>query len=172
MAKDKTPKGELEPQSEQKTTAQLQSFLNKDDEDREPQDRIGRKPVPINWDKVETAMALGCDLKSCAMFGGVHWNTLERRIIERYGEGFREVRASFLTDFKVSALVALRKKVKEGDTKAILFANRALNGMNDRPKDAEEDDSGEMSTFRVAYNLDTPPEVIEAQFKELESKNE
>ena len=166
MDKNTTPIEPSKEPSEQKLTASKQAILAKDDEDQEPVNRTGRKPHPINWDKVETAMAIGCDLKTCAMFGGVHWNTLERRVIARYGEGFREVRAAFMTDRKAFALGALWKKVGQGDTKAILFANRVFNGLNDRPKDVEEDDSGEASTFRVAYNLDQPPEVIEAQFRE------
>lgn len=166
MTKDKTPSEGQEPIPETKMTASLVHIQSKDDEEQEPQNKTGRKPVPINWDKVETAMAIGMDLKSCAMFGGVHWNTLERRVIDRYGEGFREVRAAFMTDRKAFALGALWKKVGQGDTKAILFANRVFNGLNDRPKEVEEDDSGEASTFRVAYNLDTPPEAIEAQFRE------
>lgn len=167
MDKHKAPIEPSKDEPTQRLTASREQILAKDDEEQEPINKTGRKPVPINWDKVETAMALGCDLKTCAAFGGCHWNTLERRVIERYGEGFREVRQTFLADRKALALGKLWEKVRQGDSKMIQFANRVFNGLNDRPKETEEDDSGESSTFRVAYNLDTPPDVYEAQFREV-----
>lgn len=151
MSEQKNPE---EADRRPNTTASLTSITNKDEDDNTS--LIPRKE--INWDKVETAMALGADLKMCAMFGGVHWNTLERRIVARYGENFREVRAAFMTDRKALALQKLWALVQKGDVRAVLFANRVFNGLNDKPKDLDdEDDSG--SIFTLAYNLDEPPPI-------------
>lgn len=151
--------------TEPKLTASVDSILRKDEDDNNLPVKTGRKPADINWDRVETCMAMGGDLKMCAMFGGVHWNTLERRILERYGENFREVRAAFMTDRKAMALKALWNQVAKGNTRAIIFVNRAINGLNDRPKEMDEDnDDG--GTFKLAYNLDEPP-PIEADFHEV-----
>lgn len=146
-------------------TASLQAIRSKDHKDQEGKNLVGRPQHHINWDKVETAMSLGVGLKGCAMYGGVHWNTLERRCIERYGEGFKEVRDAFLTDMKALASDALKKKIKQGDTKAILFANRVFNNMDDRVKRDDEDDKGNAKVFKMAYNLDKTPDEIEAEFR-------
>lgn len=147
--------------TEPKLTASVDAIRNQDSE--ESSSLIPRKE--INWDKVETCMAMGGDLKMCAMFGGVHWNTLERRIYDRYGENFREVRAAFMTDRKAMALKALWNQVAKGNTRAIIFVNRAINGLNDRPKDMDEDnDDG--GSFQLAYP-DEPPPAIEADFHEV-----
>lgn len=148
-------------------TASRRAIVNQDDQDREPLERLGRKPHPINWDKVETAMSFGADLKMCAMYGGVHWNTLERRVLSRYGEGFKEVRAAFMTDRKAFALNQLWKLVGKGDRHAVLYANRVFNGLNDRPTKGREEDEDlrEDFTFEVNYNLEKHPDVIEAEFK-------
>lgn len=161
MAKDKNLPDKV---NEPKITASVTSILNKDSEEAGDVQSVKNHRVDINWDKVETAMALGADLKMCAMFGGCHWNTLERRVLERYGDGFREVRSAFMTDRKAMALKQLWNLVSKGNVRATLFVNRAINGLNDRPKDNDDDESGESSTFRLAYNLDDEPPTYEADF--------
>lgn len=147
------------------TTATRQALIINESADLDSW--TGPKKAKINWDKVEVAMSFGADLKTCAMFGGVHWNTLERRILARYGEGFKEVRSAFLADKKMLALTKLWEKVAKGDTKSILFANRAFNGITDRRRDNEEDDEATDFEFKVAYNLDEHPDAVEAEFKEV-----
>lgn len=142
-----------------KPTASLEGVLNKDQEDNLP--NIGGRPqAEINWDKVETCMAMGGDLKMCAAFGGVHWNTLERRIMERYKEGFKDVRQYFMTDRKALALKQIMNLVAKGNVRATIFINKAWNGMSDRPKDmGDDDESGEGDTFKLAYDPHEKPPV-------------
>lgn len=162
MAKKLTPTNDGE---QPKISASLEIILNKDEEEESSPIKTGRKPHPINWDKVEAAMTLGGDLKICAMMGGVHWNTLERRILERYGEGFKEVRSAFMTDRKAMALKALWNQVAKGNWRAIKFANQAFNNLTDRVRDMDDDaEGGESATFRLAYNLNEPP-PIDAEFE-------
>jgi hypothetical protein len=159
LAKQKTP-----PEAPQPTlaTASLEAISTREDEN-------GSTFVPrkiIDWNKVEAGMMVGADLKTCAMLGGVHWNTLERRIHERYGEGFREVRAAFLTDRKLMALKAMWNQVAKGNWRAVRFANVVFNGLNDRPKEIDDDDHADAGTFKLAYNLDEePPKSVEAEFE-------
>lgn len=138
-------------------TATVEGLLNKDPEDSSV-NMGGRPKTNINWDKVETCMAMGGDLKMCAAFGGVHWNTLERRILERYGEGFRDVRQYFMTDRKAVALKQIMNLVAKGNVQATIFINKAWNNMNDRPKEMGEDEE-EASTFKLAYDPHEPPPI-------------
>lgn len=153
--------------TEPKLTASRDSILNKDEQEQNLPVKTGRKPADINWEAVERGMAMGCDLKMCAMLGGVHWNTLERRIVDRYGENFREVRNAMLTDRKMMALKALWNQVAKGNWRAIRFANVAFNGLSDRPKDDMDDDDKDGGSFKLSYNLDEPP-PLEAEFKTVE----
>jgi hypothetical protein len=168
LSKQKSTQIPVEQSQGPKHTASAEFILNRDVDDQSPQGKRGPKHIDINWEKVEAYMSIGMDLKSCAMAGGCHWNTLERRIQEKYGENFREVRAAFLTDRKALALKKMWDKVNQGDSDMIKFANRVFNGLNDRPKEMD-DDNDEGSTFTLAYNLDEPP-PIEAEFKTMEDK--
>ena len=121
--------------------------------------------VEINWANVEAYMSIGMDLKSCARAGGCHWNTLERRIVEKYGDNFRDVRAFMMSDRKAKAMKKMWDKVDEGDADMIKFVNRAFNGVTDKPKEMDEDnDDG--GTFTLAYDNSPPP--IDAEFTEVE----
>ena len=153
-------------------TTSRSTIVTKDEEDFQPAEKTGRPRAPINWDRVEMAMSIGGDLKMCAMYGGVHWNTLERRIKARYGEGFKEVRSAFLTDRKAMALTKAWKAVERGDWKAVEWANRVFNGLNPRAMDKKEEDDADDFEFNVNYSLDKHPDVVEAEFRESQHDDE
>lgn len=127
-------------------------------------DMLPRKE--INWDKVETAMMFGASLNECAAVGGVHYNTLERRILERYGDTFRVVRDAMMSDQKIALRQRLYKAAKNGSVPALIFLNRAVNKMNDRLREGDEDDDGDSTTFHLAYDPKKapPPPSIPADF--------
>ncbi len=155
------------PDEKYSMSPHARALLEKDPEEGQ-EDFIPRKE--INWDKVETAMAFGGSLMECAAEGGVHYNTLERRVLERYGENFRVVRDAMLTARKLMARKQLFNLVAKGNVRATLFANRALNKMNDRLREDEDDDRDEAPSFRLSYNLDEKPPV-DAEFSEVEDKS-
>lgn len=149
-------------------TSLVEMFRNKDPEDDGEQVYPGGRPqAPINWDRVEAYMEMGGDLTMCAYAGGVSPRTLERRIIERYGVGFKEVRQAAMTDRKAIALKALMNLVVKGNARATIFINKAWNNMSDRPKSMGDDDENEDgSTFKIAFDPHQPPPV-DAEFEPL-----
>ena len=163
MAKNQKPGN---PDDKYSMSPHARALLEKDPEG-DSADFIPRKE--INWDKVETAMAFGGSLMECAAEGGVHYNTLERRVLERYGENFRVVRDAMLTNRKMMARKQLFNLVAKGNVRATLFANRALNKLNDRLREDEDDDRDEAPSFRLSYSLDDKPPV-DADFTEIEEK--
>lgn len=164
MAKSKKPEQKA---PDPRWTASVEGILRKDSDDQNPIHIHSYHKVEINWDRVEGMMAAAGDLKMCAAAAGVHWNTLERRILERYGENFREVRQYYMTDVKALALKQLRNLVAKGNVRATIFMNKAWNNMNDRPKEmGDDDDDQDASVFKLAYDPHEPP-PIEAEYKDL-----
>lgn len=154
------------PDDKYQLSSKAKAFKNRDPE--EENDFLPR--AEINWDKVETAMELGCSLKECAEFGGVHWNTLERRILVRYGDGFREVREFYMGPRRRNIRAQFFNLVAKGNVRAVLAGMRALNGFNDRPKgDQDDDDDNDTSVFKLAYDPHEPP-PIDAEYKPLENE--
>lgn len=150
-------------------TPNRKALIVRDDE--ETQERLGRKLVPIDWARVETAMSFGADLRTCAAFGGCHWNTLERRVKDRYGANFKEVRDYFMADKKALALTQAWKAVQRGEWKAIEWANKIFNGLGKATKtggEGEDDGGQDDFTFNLNYSLDEHPDAIEAEFKSQE----
>lgn len=161
MAKRKS-RARPNPDDKYQMSAHTKALLQIDSEDDGKMET--RPRAEINWDKVETAMSLGASLMECASYGGVHYNTLERRVQERYGELFRVVREAMMTDRRMMARKQLWNLVAKGNVRATLFVNRAINKINDRLREDEEDDEQDTATFRLAYNLDEPP-AVNAEFQ-------
>ena len=89
----------------------------------------GRPKTIVNWEEIENYLKLGATLDDVARLTNISRRTLQRRCEEDYKHNFDTLIKNNMINVQMSVRQALLKKVREGDTTSIIYANKTLGGL-------------------------------------------
>ena len=89
----------------------------------------GRPKTIVNWEEIENYLKLGATLDDVARLTNISRRTLQRRCESDFNHNFDTLIKNNMINVQMSVRQALLKKVREGDTTSIIYANKTLGGL-------------------------------------------
>jgi hypothetical protein len=120
---------------------------------------VGRKEIPINWERVDELMMCGCPGTEIAAYFGMHEDTFYKRVEAKYSMGF----SAYLAKNKATGEALIREAqfkkalghTKKGDNTLLIWLGKQRLGQKEQA-DAPQ------ATQEILKNYETMIEQIRA----------